>query len=181
LTRSTHDQWLPPLGDKPRCKKIRKDTLHYNAKITKQRVVSSKKDSARYQQKRDIRTTFGGPLLRQGPSRPPHFPSHRATGNTEEFQNFRVSAFPLRLPSVPLCLCERPTPHACTVGTTMLLSFALPRDSAIVLLGRDGAPSPSDLCGSERGSFSNHEEHEFSRIGGGLTGDFCFGLTPKSL
>gem|GEM_PF-6551718 len=29
---------------------------------------------------------------------------------------------------------------------TMLLPFALPRDSAIVLLGRDGAPSPSDLC-----------------------------------
>jgi hypothetical protein len=47
------------------------------------------------------------------------FSSHRATGNTEEFQHFRVSAFPLRLPSVPLCLRERPTPRACTVGTTM--------------------------------------------------------------
>jgi hypothetical protein len=35
----------------------------------------------------------------------------------------------------------------------MPLSVALPRDSAVVLLGRDGAPSPSDLCGSERGAF----------------------------
>ena len=43
------------------CKKIRKDALRYQSKITKQRVVSIKKDSARYQQKRDIRTTFGGP------------------------------------------------------------------------------------------------------------------------
>jgi len=48
-----------------------------------------------------------------------HFSSHGATGNTEEFQHFRVSTFPLRLPSVPLCLCERPTPHACAVGMTM--------------------------------------------------------------
>ena len=39
------------------------------------------------------------------------------------------------------------TPCACTVETTMLLSFVLPRGSEIVLLGRDGAPSPSDLCG----------------------------------
>ena len=29
----------------------------------------------------------------------------------------------------------------------MPLSFVLPRGSEIVLLGRDGAPSPSDLCG----------------------------------
>jgi hypothetical protein len=47
-----------------------------------------------------VKTHFGGrrsvgadsenpPRLRESP---PHFPSHRATGNTEEFQNFRFSA-----------------------------------------------------------------------------------------
>ena len=39
----------------------------------------------------------------------------------------------------------------------LYLSVALPRGSAIVFLGRDGAPSPSDLCGSDQGAFFIHQ------------------------
>jgi hypothetical protein len=37
----------------------------------------------------------------------PHFPSHRATGNTEDFQNFSVSGFSATPVSVSSCLRER--------------------------------------------------------------------------
>jgi hypothetical protein len=75
-------------------------------------------------------TTFGG-RRSGGAFSPPHFPSHRATGNTQEFQHLRSDS-PLCLgalpPSLPLmspfglpcgrlpsqrplaCVRERPTP-----------------------------------------------------------------------
>ena len=58
----------------------------------------------------------------------------------------------------------------------MLLSFALPRDSAVVLLGRDGAPSPSDLCGSEQVIFFTTKSTNFHESGAASPEFFGFGL-----
>ena len=75
------------------------------------------------------------------PSRHPHFSSHRATGNTEEFQNFRVSAFPLRPPHPRVASLLRYAPVA-PLGYTFVFPFghALSRGCSLPLMSPFGLP-----------------------------------------